>query len=61
MVEASLEAYPSQTEGVDSSLYVRNEWELQEILQDFDAKIVRKCQKICCIVNVLCISGGKFL
>jgi hypothetical protein len=40
MVEVSLEAYSSQTEGADSSLYVMNEWELQEILQDFDAKIV---------------------
>lgn len=31
MVEVSLEAYPLQTEGV-SSLYIRNEWELGEIL-----------------------------
>jgi hypothetical protein len=37
MVEMSLEAYPLQTEVVVSSPYVRNEWELEEILQDFDA------------------------
>jgi len=59
MVEVSLEAYPLQTEGVSSLLGMNGN--LGKFFKIFMQKVYEKVKKICCIVNVLCISGGKFL
>jgi len=61
MVEASLEAYPLQTEGVVSSLLVGINGNLGKFFKILMQKVYEKVKKICCVVNVLCISGGKFL
>lgn len=44
-MEVSLETYALQTEGVVSSLYVRNEWDLGKFFKILMQKVCEKVKK----------------